>query len=359
MALWIGMITGQINPPLGLPLVSWHAHEFLFGYVGAIIAGFLLTAVPNWTGRPPLQGPSLLAIFVLWIAGRSAFLLTGLVDYRVAAFIDSLFLPALALLILREVRTAENKSNVRLAIVIFVLALANILFHMEMSVYGQAVIATRGSISLIILLIMLIGGRIIPNFTRNWLIGRESRHLPAQMNGFDQVALAIGVIALALWTFFPEAILTCLLMLVSGILHMVRLGRWSGWRTLHEPLVFVLHVGYAFVPLGFMLVGLSLIWPDTISPLVALHTWTTGAMGIMTLAVMTRATRGHSGNPLTAPLTTQLVYLCAVMAVIFRLAELVFPDASLTLYALSASSWIAAFSGFLVIYSPMLLFLRR
>ncbi|WP_421865684.1 NnrS family protein [Parvibaculum sp.] len=358
MVLWIGMITGNLDLAPGLPPVSWHVHEFLFGYVGAIVAGFLLTAVPNWTGRPPLRGLPLLALLALWIAGRCAFLLSGWTGYAAAAFIDALFLPALALLILREVRAAENKGNVRIGILVFVLALANILFHTEMIVYGQAAFATRGSISLTILLIMLIGGRIVPNFTRNWLAGKGNHRLPAQMDRFDYAALATGAVALALWTFRPAAPLTCLFLLAAGALHTVRLGRWSGWRTLREPLVFILHAGYAFIPLGFALVGLSLIWPDVLSPSVALHAWTTGAMGVMTLAVMTRATRGHSGRPLTAPPSTQLIYLCVVAAVIFRLTELVFPDAALTLYALSAIAWIAAFAGFLIIYSPMLLFSR-
>jgi len=358
MVLWIGMITGNLDLAPGLPLVSWHVHEFLFGYVGAIIAGFLLTAVPNWAGRPPLRGVSLLALLVLWGAGRCAFLLSGVIGYAAAAFIDALFLPALALLILREVRAAENKGNIRIGIIISILALANILFHTEMAVYGQVPFATRGSISLIVLLIMLIGGRVIPNFTKNWLVRKGSHHLPAQMDRFDYAALAAGVIALALWTSLPAAPLACLFLLVAGALHTVRLGRWSGWRTLREPLVFILHAGYAFVPLGFILVGLSLIYPAVISPSVALHAWTTGAMGVMTLAIMTRATRGHSGHPLTAPPATQFIYLCAVAAVIFRLTELVFPGAALTLYALSAAAWIAAFAGFLVIYSPMLLFSR-
>lgn len=359
MLLWTGMITGRIAPVPDMPLAAWHAHEFLFGYVGAIIAGFLLTAVPNWTGRAPLQGSSLLYLFALWLAGRCVFLLTGWFGYRFAALVDVLFLSALALLVLREVRASGNKANLRIGIVVSALAFANILFHIELAVSGQAVFATRGAISLIVLLIMLIGGRIVPTFTKNWLVKQGSHRLPVPMDGFDQTAIAAGSASLVLWTFFPSAILTPLFLLVAGCLHLVRLGRWSGWQTLSEPLVFILHAGYAFLPVGFMLVGLSLVWPGVVLPSSALHAWTTGAMGVMTLAVMTRATRGHSGRLLTAPFTTRLVYLCAVLAALFRLAEPLFPEVALTIYALSAASWIAAFAGFLILYSPMLLFPPR
>src|SRR5690554_1702540 len=255
MLLWIGLMTGE-GFTLGLTPAAWHAHEFLFGYVGAIIAGFLLTAVPNWTGRTPLQGAPLLVFFILWLAGRIAFLLVAQVGYPVVAVADSIFLVALAAFVFREVMATENKGNVRIAIILTVLALANILFHVEIITQGQPVFTVRGTISLIVLLISVIGGRVVPNFTRNWFMRRGDTRLPAPMDRFDQVALASGAVALAFWTFLPELPVTAFFLFAAGLMHVARLGRWSGWRTAAEPIVLILHIGYAFVPIGFVLVAL-------------------------------------------------------------------------------------------------------
>src|SRR5690606_20615876 len=354
MLIWIGLLAGEAFP-LGLVPAAWHAHEFLFGYVGAIIAGFLLTAVPNWTGRTPLQGVPLLSLFILWLVGRIAFLLAGQIGYLAAAIADSVFLVALAAFVFREVMTAENKGNIRIAVILSVLALANILFHVEIITQGQPVFTLRGTISLIVILISVIGGRVVPNFTRNWLMRRGDTRLPTPTGRFDQVVLASSVMALAFWTFLPELPVTALFLFAVGILHAVRLGRWSGWRTGAEPIVLILHIGYAFVPLGFVLVALSFVWQFDIPLSAALHAWTSGAMGVMTLAIMTRATRGHCGHPLTAPPATQFIYLMVVAAALLRLSEIIIPDAALMLRVASGGTWLVAFAGFIVAYGPMLL----
>lgn len=354
MLIWIGLLAGEAFP-LGLAPAAWHAHEFLFGYVGAIIAGFLLTAVPNWTDRTPLQGVPLLSLFILWLVGRIAFLLAGQIGYFAAAIADSIFLVALAAFVFREVMTAENKGNIRIAVILSVLALANILFHVEIITQGQPVFTLRGTISLIVILISVIGGRVVPNFTRNWLMRRGDTRLPTPTGRFDQVVLASSVMALAFWTFLPELPVTALFLFAVGIMHAVRLGRWSGWRTGAEPIVLILHIGYAFVPLGFVLVALSFVWPFDIPLSAALHAWTSGAMGVMTLAIMTRATRGHCGHPLTAPPATQFIYLMVVAAALLRLSEIIIPDAALMLRVASGGTWLVAFAGFIVAYGPMLL----
>ncbi|MFA7637979.1 MAG: NnrS family protein [Parvibaculum sp.] len=354
MLIWIGLLAGEAFP-LGLAPAAWHAHEFLFGYVGAIIAGFLLTAVPNWTGRTPLQGVPLLSLFILWLVGRIAFLLAGQIGYLAAAIADSIFLVALAAFVFREVMTAENKGNIRIAVILSVLALANILFHVEIITQGQPVFTLRGTISLIVILISVIGGRVVPNFTRNWLMRRGDTRVPTPTGRFDQVVLASSVMALAFWTFLPELPVTALFLFAVGIMHAVRLGRWSGWRTGAEPIVLILHIGYAFVPLGFVLVALSFVWPFDIPLSAALHAWTSGAMGVMTLAIMTRATRGHCGHPLTAPPATQFIYLMVVAAALLRLSEIIIPDAALMLRVASGGTWLVAFAGFIVAYGPMLL----
>lgn len=354
MLIWIGLITGEVVS-LGLTPAAWHAHEFLFGYVGAIIAGFLLTAVPNWTGRAPLQGSPLLSLFILWLMGRIAFLLASQIGYLAAAIADSLFLIALAVFVFREVVAAENTGNIRIALILSVLALANLLFHAEIITQGQPVFAVRGTISLIVMLIGVIGGRVVPNFTRNWLARRGDTRLPAPMGRFDQVVLASSIVALAFWTFLPDLPVSALFLFAAGVMHAARLGRWSGWRTGAEPLVLILHIGYAFVPLGFVLVALSFVWPFDIPLSAALHAWTSGAMGVMTLAIMTRATRGHCGHLLTAPPATQFIYLMVVVATLLRLSEILLPDAASMLHLASGGAWLVAFSGFVAAYGPMLL----
>lgn len=354
MLLWIGVVTGQWEIAVNYGPLAWHAHEFLFGYVGAIIAGFLLTAIPNWTGQLPIRGGPLLVLFLLWLAGRVALLAIDRIGAIIATSIDSLFLLILVLVITREIVAGQNWRNLRVVVLVFVLALADIGFHAETILFGAPDYSLRVGIAVIISLIMLIGGRIVPSFTHNWLVREGASRLPISFDRFDIFSIFLAAAALIAWIVLPVSAVTGLLLSLAGLAQFLRLLRWAGLGTWREPLVLILHAGYAFVPLGFFIVGASVWWPALVPPTGALHTWTAGAMTLMTLAVMTRATRGHTGRELTAGTATQFIYATAILAALARILPLA-PEFSSALLAVSAAAWIAAFGGFVLWYGPMLL----
>ena len=354
MVLWIGLVSGQWTFAARYGAVAWHAHEFLFGYVSAVLCGFLLTAIPNWTGRLPLQGGPLLALILLWAAGRVAMLLADWIGTDVAVAIDVAFLVVLSAAILREIVVGRNWRNLPIVLLISALAAANLFFHFETLEFGAPVISTRIACAVIVGLIMLVGGRITPSFTRNWLVRAGERKLPASLGRFDFMSLAIAALALLAWIIFPDWSVTGYLLLVAAIAQAARLSRWAGVRTWREPIVLILHVGYGFVPLGALLVGASVLRPDIVPPSGAFHAWTTGAIGVMTLAVMTRATRGHTGRAIISTPTTTLLYFAICAAALARVAAPFLTSLYLDLLVGAAAAWIAAYGIFVFEYGPML-----
>ena len=355
MSLWIGFLAELWPLAEGYGALAWHAHEMLFGYSAAVVAGFLLTAVPNWTGQLPVAGARLAFLASLWGAARIAFLLTGVIGLIPAVVIDSLFLPCLLLLLTREIVTGHNWRNLKPLALVLLLAAANIGFHAELLSTGTAVVSSRVAVAALIGLIMLIGGRIVPSFTHTWLLRMGAVRLPAPFNSFDVTTLGTSGAALLAWIVRPDAGLTGALFLLAAALQGARLWRWAGIGTWREPLVLILHIGYAFVPLGFLLGAVCIFAPGAFSGTAALHTWTVGAIGIMTLAVMTRATRGHTGRPLSASRQTVVIYAAIVSAAVLRIAAGAVQQDSATLTELAGVAWIAAFGLFLVEYAPMLL----
>lgn len=359
IAIWLPLLSGSLTLPIALSPVEWHVHELLYGYLPAIAAGFLLTAVPNWTGRLPVTGIPLLALLLVWVAGRLAMLISAWVGAPVAAAIDVLFLATLACVIGREIIHGSSRQNLKILALIGLLLVGNVVFHLEsLRPGGSNAYGMRIGIGTAVLLITVIGGRIIPSFTRNWLARRPPGSMPTAFNRFDMIAVAGGAAAIALWVVAPSHYATAILALIAAVLHAVRLVRWAGCRTLREPLVVVLHVAYAFVPIGFLLVSSSIAAPAFITATGALHCWTAGAIGLMTLAVMTRASLGHTGQPLTATIPVQLVYLAVVIAAAARIIA-AFDIARAPLLHLAAFAWVAAFGGFALIYWPLLTRVRR
>ncbi|CTQ34766.1 NnrS family protein [Jannaschia rubra] len=357
MALWVAILAGRAAPGAMLP-ADWHAHEFLFGYLGAIVAGFLLTAVPNWTGRLPVVGWGLGALVLAWFAGRVVLWSPGPLGALAVAGVDLVFPLALAGVILREILAGKNWRNLPVLGLLVLLTVANGLFHWEAATGASAAqgYGLRLGLGTGIMMIALIGGRIVPSFTRNWLVKRGATTLPVPpMARFDRAALAVTGLALLLWIALPDAALTGVALLAVGAVQAVRLWRWRGVDTGVEPLVAVLHAGYAFVPLGALAIGAAILLPDTGATAAAQHLWMAGAIGLMTLAVMTRATLGHTGQALAAGAGTTAIYLALVAAVVLRLAGAAVPDAALTLYALAGLCWAGAFGGFAVIYGRLLL----
>jgi uncharacterized protein involved in response to NO len=355
MVIWIGMLAGWWLVAGDYGAVAWHAHEFLFGYIGAVMTGFLLTVVPNWTGRLPVRGRPLLALFLLWLAGRAALLFSDTIGVIPAVVVDSLFLLALTAVSLREVFAGRNWRNLKVVAILGLFAATNILFHAEVIATGVADYAARAATALVLILIMLIGGRIIPSFTRNWLVKQGVARLPVPFGRFDAASIVVAAAALVSWVAAPGAVATGVALLVAGAVQTVRLLRWAGGPTWREPLLLILHVGYAFVPIGFFAVGAAVLGPDVIPPSGALHVWTAGGMVLMTLAVMTRATLGHTGRDLVAGGATCAIYLAAGVAMLTRVAAPALPDASTPLLHLAAAAWILGFGLFAVWYGQMLL----
>lgn len=352
MAGWIGALTLGWDIGGDYGALNWHAHEMLFGYGSAALAGFLLTAIPNWTGRLPVSGLPLLGIVALWMAGRATMAFPQVLGLPLSLVVEACFLPAMAIVAGTEIVAGKNWKNLKILIGLTALSLANIGFHLSVMVAGSAMDAARVGIGTYVVLIALVGGRIIPSFTRNYLVKAGSTMVPRPFGRFDVAALVALLLALVAWAILPVALPTAILATVAAGLHAVRLWRWRGWQTLDEPLLLAMHVAYGFLVLGLAALALSAMgW---IAEASALHVLTVGAIGGMTLAVMTRASLGHTGRSLTASKRTSLAFLAlGISAVVRPFAELL-PDAYHLLLILSAAGWLVAFGLFVAEYGPIL-----
>lgn len=356
MLLWLAMLTGWLNLPTAFDPISWHAHEFLFGYLGAIIAGFLLTAVPNWTGRLPIIGWRLAMLFVLWVLGRLAVAFSANLSLPLVIALDLAMPVLLMLAIAREIVAGKNWRNLIVLVMLSAFVLANLIFHLEAAAgsYPAQGYGVRIGLGAAILLIAVIGGRIVPSFTRNWLVKRGIDTLPAPpMQAFDKIALVVLLGAVLLWMTHPGSTITGMTLIIAGIAHLARLARWRGHLTFNAPIVAILHVGYLFVPLGALAMGFDHLAGGTGTAMQ--HVWMAGGIGLMTLAVMTRASLGHTGQAIVANAGTVVVYISIVAATTLRTLALWLPESSQALFALSGVFWLLAFGGFAVLYGPKLL----
>ena len=336
---------------------DWHVHEMLFGYLSAAVTGFLLTAIPNWTGRLPLQGAPLLFLMAAWVAGRIAILLSAHFGWLLAALIDCAFLILVTGAAAREIFAGNNWRNLKILFPLSVLSLTNVAFHIEAHLSGIAAFSTRAGIGALLMLIMLIGGRIIPSFTHNWLTRMNPGRMPVSFGKFDAVVIAVSAVALLLWIVLLDGLAVGAALFAAGALQFIRLSRWAGDRTVAEPLVIILHIGYAFVPVGFLLTALAAI--SIVQPSAGLHAWMAGAAGTLTLAVMTRATLGHTGQKLLASRGTQAIYAAVVIATVARIMAALIPSSWDALVYVAALAWIGAFGGFAALYAPLLFRPRR
>jgi uncharacterized protein involved in response to NO len=359
MALWVGVLAGWIDLPTAFGLLDWHIHEMIFGFAAAAVAGFFLTAIPNWTGRMPLQGPPLILLAALWAAGRVICAYSLLTGPAAAAVVDLAFLAVLLLAVAREILAGRNWRNLPMLGALAVLLAANVLFHLEsLGIANTARLGGRLGIAMLLMMIGLIGGRIIPSFTRNWLVKQTgAEKLPAPFGPVDRAALVISLIALVVWVAAAPAIVVGVLLIGAGITAVIRLARWRGLGTVREPLLLVLHLGHAWLAAGLILLGVSQL-TDTVAPSTALHALTAGAIGTMILAVMTRATLGHTGRDLTAGWGTAAIYCLVAIAALSRIAAGLLPEKFELLLHIAGYAWIAAFLLFLAIYGPMLVRLR-
>jgi uncharacterized protein involved in response to NO len=355
--LWLAVFAGHVSLSTAFAPRDWHVHEMLFGYIGAVIAGFLLTAIPNWTGRLPFQGRALAVLFSAWVVGRLASSFSGLLGWQLAMALDAVFLVMLAVAAAREIVAGRKWNNLKVVAIVSLLAMVNIAFHVEAHLSGLADYSTRAGVALVVTLVCVIGGRIVPSFTRNWLARRAPGRLPVPFNRFDVVAMIVGTCAIAAWAAEPSGRVVAGALGIAGLLHLVRLARWTGYRTFSDRLVLILHVAYAFVPVGFFLSALSAL--DLVASGAGVHAWTGGAIGSMTIAVMTRASLGHTGQALSASMLTQGVYAAVVIAAVARVCAAVDPSHTIPLLSVSGIAWAAAFFGFALAYSPLLCRARK
>ncbi len=352
---WIAVLV--FGAPLGSswPPTLWHAHEMLFGFVGAAISGFLLTAVPSWTGRRGFAGPPLVILLALWLCARVLIASSAAWPAAVVSVVDIAFLLVLAGLVARPLLRARNR-NTPLLLVLLLLALCNGVFHWSLAHHDPVTAshALRVGIDIALVLVTVIGGRIVPAFTANALraTGREVR-LRA-WPGVGGAAVAV-MVAVALTDLFrPDGRAAGILAGVAAAIQAARLLQWRSAAVLRYPILWVLHLGYAWLPLGLALrcvaqlggLAASAFW---------LHALTVGALGTMILGVMTRVALGHTGRPLVVdPLITvaYVLLLAAGLVRVFGLAVLGV-DYSTVIVA-SAGLWTCAFALYLYVYVPIL-----
>ncbi|MCF8476818.1 MAG: NnrS family protein [Pseudolabrys sp.] len=354
---WLPLFEGELELRTAFGPIDWHVHEMLYGYLPAVMTGFLLTAIPNWTGRLPLQGTPLLVLVLLWLAGRVAVTVSGDIGWLAAALIDVGFLVLVVAAVTREIIAGRNWRNLRVVAIVSLLLIGNIAFHLEAHFYGSAAYGLRIGVAAMVLMIMVIGGRIVPSFTRNWLVRENPGRLPAPLGTLDVSVIAFSTVALALWVAQPVGPDTAAALAAAGLANIVRLARWAGDRTWRDRLVLVLHVGYAFIPLGFLLASAAFF--DLIAESAGVHAWTVGGGGTMTLAVMTRASLGHTGHALYASAFTQVIYAAIFAAALTRIGASLFPAWSFPLLHITALAWCTAFFGFALSYGPTLVGTRR
>lgn len=354
IAIWLPLFKGEIAIPTAFSPIDWHVHEMIFGYGAAVVAGFLLTAIPNWTGRLPVAGWPLAALSGLWVIGRIAVFFSKPIGWLPAAVLDVSFLLAFAALTGREVLAGHNERNFKVVGLVLLLAFGNAAFHVEAALTGSAAIAGRGGLAVIVFLILLIGGRVVPSFTHNWLARRQVAARPASFDKADGAILLISFLALAAWTIAPDQMIVGIVLLAVGCANLWRLARWRFWHTVSDRLVLVLHAGFFFAALGFLFAGAHALWPDFVTGAAGIHVWAVGGIGTMTLAMMTRATLGHTGHNLVASRGTEFVYLAVILAVIARVLMEFLPDLMMPLLYAAVVCWICAFLGFAIVYGPML-----
>jgi len=358
LALWISTYLGLIITDTEINTQSWHAHEMIFGYAGAALAGFALTAIPNWTGRLPVRGYNLLRLVFLWLLARTLSVSTLFFDVTAYALaFETLFFVLFSVLVFREIFAGKNWRNIPVALMFSLFGLAAILSSLsKMDIITLTFSIERAAIATLVLLIGLIGGRIVPSFTGNWLKQQGVSNKPIIFNKHDGAILIVSAITLILWLAFPydHAIVKFSASLCT-LLHLWRLSRWCGLSTFKEPLVSMLHIAYFWIPVGFAAVALSSF--DLVSESTAVHVWTTGAIAGMTLAVMMRASLGHSGRALRADRATTAIFSLITLAAITRIIAAV--TVSTELITASSLLWIAGYGIYVIAYTPIFWNLKR
>ncbi len=355
ISVWLMAMHGTGLTSLSATTPYWHGHEMVVGFAMAAMAGFILTAVATWTDRPPLQGKLLGLLVFSWLLGRLAIMAATQLPYWLVASLDTIFPFLLALLVGREVAGGRSRRNYPIIGIVLILAVLNLSYHLGVMriMSGMDRLALYFMIHLVLLMITVIAGRIIPNFTANWLRAQGHERLPENHPLTDWTTMAATLATGVSVSFTPLGPVTGVLALVAAVSHAVRLARWRGLATTSEPLLFVLHVAYLWLPVGYALTALAafgLVFPAT----AALHALTMGAIGNMILAVTSRVALAHTGRSLHAPRLIVISYAILNAAVVARILGPLSSGLYVEMIDLSALGWIVTFTIFTAVYFPVL-----
>ncbi len=355
ISIWLMALHGTGPASVPAMMLYWHGHEMVVGFAMAAMAGFVLTAVATWTDRPPLRGKLLGVLVFSWLLGRLAMMAATRLPYWLVASADTIFPFLLVLLVGREVVGGRSRRNYPIVGITLVLAVLNLLYHLGILriLPGMERLALYFLIHLMLLMITVIAGRIIPNFTANWLRARGHERLPEIHPVTDRITVVATIATGVSVILTPVGPVTGILAMVTALSHAVRLARWRGLATTSEPLLFVLHVAYLWLPVGYALTALAafgLFFP----PSAALHALTMGAIGNMILAVTSRVALAHTGRSLHAPRLIVISYAILNAAVVARVLSPLNPGLYIEMIDLSALGWIVTFAIFTAVYWPVL-----
>lgn len=355
---WLLMYTGQIDLDLTDAPARWHAHEMLFGYILAAVAGFFLTVIPNWTRAKAQKGPILMTLSALWLLGRIVVWNQGSLPYGIVMAGGMLFLLVFSAVVARPLLDPQHRRQFVFVPILMCLIAANALMHLD--AFGFAALGLdlgqRGlmlGVDAMVVLVALMGGRVTPSFTSSFLGHADPALKIAQRPGLDRAVMAATWGVLVIDFVWPERWLGGGMALIASVLHLVRLSGWQSLRTLGNPIVWVLHLGYLWLVIGLALKGLADF--DVLSQTGALHALTIGGIGTMTMAIMTRASLGHTGRSVVARPLIVVAYILLSIAALARLAVMVWPEATMELVVVAGAAWILAFAAFFVIYAPILM----
>lgn len=349
MPLWLLVFTGSVRPVSGLPPVLWHGHEMLFGMFAAVVVGFLFTAGKTWTGQQTPRGLHLALLAALWLSARIA---AAIGPYPLFAVLDIAFLPIASATFARLLIRSRNYRNLGVAAILALLAAANLCFHLGLGPVPtlSASAALHAGLALLVLLETVIAGRVIPLFTRNAVPGLHTAVPPWR----ERLVIAATAGGLALWLADIAALPAAALLAAAAALHAWRLASWRPWATRGRPILWVLHLAYAWLPIGLALLAIALARGQSASP--ALHALAVGASAGLMLAMMTRSARGHTGRPLQASQADGWSYRLILLAAAVRVSVPLLPASwYMAGIVVAGLSFAAAFVLFLVSYFPWLM----
>ena len=357
MAVWMSARQGWLDLAGSYGQSAWHAHELLFGFMPAVLVGYLMTTVPNWTGRFPLSGLPLARLVLIWLAGRVSMLMVGDTTALIALSIDWIFLPLFAFFCLREVWAAGRIADAKPILSVTLLAFLNGGFHAAAMTGGDVSAWARAGLSVYILLIAATAGKLIPSFTNNWLAQAGRPRLAPGNRVIDRFVLVTTLLAALMWTMVPSGLLTAIVAVVAAGSHLLRTGAWFRPAILRSSLITAMQISYGFIPLG--LLGLGATAFDMLDPITAMHLLAIGAVAGMMLAIMNRSIRLHTGRNGKLSWPLRLSVPCVLLAAGMRSSADLVPGFYEALLGTAGLFWIAGFVFFLCDSAGLLCHVQR